>query len=293
MARRPFVHLAGNLSGWPLGFVPTPAFLRNLDQYSSELVNGDDGGEWSPSDPIVIGPHGTPTVTLDTAGSVLLGDVETVKGNRLDAVLDARPGLVLQGGAVPELAAPLTRTVVIPFTSWIEGRLTTYPLVIGFNLYALDPVTLGAQADPVMDVYTVADTVILSIPFQTRAQHRNATIDSVDVRVLIAGQFRTVPAQAMKVRVVRVRGNTQVALHSSAGGYDANGWYVDTAATVAAFTGNGEPRLLSYIPNQNNTAINPTTDYFMLQVRGASVFANCTWLSATVTISAIADFRQE
>lgn len=291
MARRPFVNLAGDLSGWPLGFVPTPAFLRNLDQYSSELVNGDEGGDWSPFDPIVIGPHGTPTVTLDTAGSVLSGDVETVKGNQLDARLDATPGLVLQGGAIPTFANARSRTIVVPFTCFIEGRLNTLPLP--FPFYEIDPVTLGAKSNLLGDLYSYSDTVIVSVPFPVRAQHRNATIDSIDFRVLIAGQFRTMPATPMHLRIVRVSANTSVALHSNGGDYDANGWYADPASTVAEFTGNGEPRVLTYTPDQNNTALDPSTDYFMLQCRGASVFSNCIFLSAAVKLSAIADMRQE
>src|SRR4051812_16622967 len=99
MGRRPYVHLAGDLSGWPKGFVPTPSHLRALDQYSSELVNGDEGGTWAPSAPIVLGAYASPSLTLDTA-SVFSGDVKTVSGNSRGDELDT-PGLVLQNGQPP------------------------------------------------------------------------------------------------------------------------------------------------------------------------------------------------
>ena len=116
--RRPYIHLAGDLSGYPKGFVPSHAWGRRLDQFSSELVNGDEGGEYAPTSPLVIGPHGTPTIDLTSVGSVLSGDVETVKGNRLDDSIDSTPGLVLLAGAVPALAATASRIVTVPFTPW-------------------------------------------------------------------------------------------------------------------------------------------------------------------------------
>jgi hypothetical protein len=115
----------------------------------------------------------------------------------------------------------------------------------------------------------------------------------VDFRVLIAGQFKTVPVQPMRIRVLSVAGNVAASLHTAAGGYDANGWFADTAGSVAAFTNNGEPRVLTYTPDQNNTLLDTATRHFMLQVRGASVFANSVWLAATVNLTSIADLRQE
>lgn len=301
MPHRKYVHLAGNLSGWPLGFVPSPATLRNLDQHSSELVNGDDGGTYSPETPIVIGPYGVPTVNLSNAGSLLSGDVETVKGNRLDTSCEPTPGLVLLGGAVPALSAGVLRSVAVPFTSWDESRVVAgVPLIYlldgEMNFYALDPVTLSMTALSGMDLFTVGNTVVVTVPLPQRAMHRAATIERIDVRFRVNGQQRVLPATLPSIRVLRVRPvpDAQFALHTAAGGYDANGWLVDTAATVAAYTFGGEPRTLSYIPDQYNTAIDPTQEFYLLQMRGSTApWVGSSWLSATVSLSGIVDMRQE
>lgn len=305
MSRRPYVHLAGDLSGWPKGFAPTPAILRKLDQFSSELVNGEEGGSWSPRAPIVIGPSGSPTITLNGATNLLSGDVETVKGNRLDTSLDATPGLVLTGGAVPTLASPLTRSVAVPFTGWRESYVVAGfvlgNLASGLAGYELDPIALCPTALSTIDLYVYGNKIIVSVPLPFRAMHRNATITSVAVRVRIAGQLRSLPTLMPSIRVVRVRGNTQVALHSNGGGYDADGWLVDTSATVSAYTNSGEAKTYTYTPNQNNTAIDPSQDYFMIQMRGgqttggASVnhWVGSQWISGSVVLSNIVDLRQE
>ncbi len=287
---RPYIHLAGDLSGWPKGFVLTPAALRKLDQFSSELVNGDEGGEWSPAKPLVIGPHGTPTIILDTAGSVLSGDVETVKGNSLDSSLEA-PGLVLQGGAVPTFATPRSRSVSVGFSAFVERSLSA-TTATDFPFYELDPVTLGAKSivDNGFGFGNIVDYV-LSVPLPFRAQHRGATIDSVDFRMIVGGRIYALPGTMPRYRIIRVTGDTTVLLHSNAGGYDASGWFVDPAATIGDYLNNGQPRTLSFVPDQNNAALDPSTGFYVVQARLATL--GSIMLSATVNLSAIADMQQE
>ena len=52
---------------YPAAFVPTPAFLRRLDQAASESIDGDNGGSWAPASPLVIGGAG---VSLTANGSL-------------------------------------------------------------------------------------------------------------------------------------------------------------------------------------------------------------------------------
>lgn len=300
MSRQRPIYLADKVSGWPKGFVPTPAILRNLDQYSSELVNGEDGGEWAPASPIVIGPYGTPTITLGNASCVLSGDVETVKGNRLDASIDT-PGLVLQGGAVPVLEAPITRDIVVPFTSAFYASATSTD---GFNEfahdlapYAVDPLLCGMRGLKYIDDAGAGNSTVLTVPLPVRAQHRGATIGSVDFYFLIGGQFTAVPSTALGVRVGRVYSQFGSAffdpLHTyPVGNYDGDGWLLDTAATLADFVANGEPRALSYVPDQFNTNLDPSTYSYCLQVHGASKWRDCVWLPAIVHLSNIVDMRQ-
>lgn len=280
MARRPYVHLAGDLSGWPKGFVPTPAALRSLDQYSSELVNGDEGGTWAPTSPIVIGPRGTPTITLSTVGSVLSGNIETVEGNGLDTSLDAKPGLVIQGGGAPPFQTTRTRTVTVGFTCfqevqlWNSGDGST-------SHFAVDPVTLGVKNTAQL-FWPNAPYVSVVLPL--RAQHRGATISSVVFHTQLNTRVTALPAQMPRFRVLRVTGNVGASLLAA-------GWYTDTAATVAAYNDGGKVRSITLTPDQNHTSLDPATHQFLVQVQPTTIGLSV--LSATFHLTSIADMRQE
>lgn len=285
MARRPYVHLAGDLSTWPKGFTPTPAHMRKLDQFSSELVNGDEGGTYAPSDPIVVGPWGTtPNITLSSAGSVLSGDVETVRGNSRDTTLDG-PGLVMQGGNPPIFQTARTRSIVVPFVVFMEHG----GAVSDNRGYALDVVRCGAKQ-------TVLAAPIFTVPLPLRAQHRGATITSVDFSYVIAQQRTSLPGIMPTVRVIKCTADVAAALHTVAAPYITDGWLPDQAATADAYFNNGNPRTTTYTPNQNNTAIDPTTSFWALQLYGEADpngKIGDVFLSATVHLSTIADMRQE
>ena len=59
---------------YPPTFVPSPAFMRRLDQAASECIDGDNGGTWAPASPIIIGGNGVALTGLAQAtGGVLTG----------------------------------------------------------------------------------------------------------------------------------------------------------------------------------------------------------------------------
>lgn len=296
---RPYAHLAGDLSGWPKGTVPSPAVLRNLDQFSSELVDGEDGGDYEPENPIVLGPGGDVSgvahcMRLD-AGS-FSGDIETVKGNKLAGDDLGEPGLILLSGAVPTLQSARTRTVVVPFTFQADAVSGTTPAGLDFSpFYEIDPVTLGIKL-----ITSVSGARMFNVPLPLRGQHRGATIDHVDFEFIVAGTFAAVPADASKsrFRVLKVgSGDAYAALHTaSVGAYDSGGWLIDPAATLATFTNNGKPRTATYACDQNNTGLDPDASFFMLQARlgqGAGPGVGSVMLCARVYLTAISDFRQE
>lgn len=291
MARRPYVHLVGDLSGWPSTFVPTPATFRNLDQFSSELVNGDDGGTWAPVDPIVVGRFGTPTITLGTSGSVLSGDIETVRGNANGSGVDPLPGLILQSAAVPVFQTPRTRSIVVPFTGVIEANSNA---ALNEPRWEVDPVSLGARW---IATNSTNGSIIATVPLPIRGQHSGATIDTIDFRFAVGGQRAVLPSVMPRVRAIMVSGDTIAPLHTvSVGDYDSNGWYVDPAATAADYYDNGQTRTLTYTPDQNHTALDPSTAFWALQFRnetaGVQPVPNV-FFSATIHLSGIADYRQE
>lgn len=287
MPRRPYVHLAGDLSYWPLGFVPQPAHMRRLDQFSSELVDGEGGGTWAPEEPIILGPcGGTPSISLTTSGSVLSGDIETGADNDLGDETET-PGLILQGGAVPAFESSRTRTIVVGFTNAIAS--TDFSAARSLqDFYAVDPVTLASS-----QLYSPVATDTLAVPLPIRAQHRGATISQVDFQFRIDTLYSSLPTLGFGLptfRVVRNTGFTLAPLHSNAGGYDANGYLPDPAASLAAFVNGGKVRTVSYVPNQNNTNIDSGSSWFLAQFVSLPVSL---LIGCVVYLTGIADYRQE
>jgi hypothetical protein len=58
---------------YPAAFVPTPAFLRRLDQAASESIDGDNGGAWAPSSPVIIGGAGASLTANGSLSGVRTG----------------------------------------------------------------------------------------------------------------------------------------------------------------------------------------------------------------------------
>lgn len=298
MSRPPFAHLAGNLSGWPKGTVPTPAILRRLDQYSSELVNGEEGGAWAPEDPIVIGQStiagyaSEPEVLLNSVGCVLSGDIETVKGNGLGVDIEPRPGLLMTG-TEPPFQSNRSRTIIVPFTAWADLEKTSNITAnaIPHDAFGIDPVTMCVMA------LTAASAQVLTFILPVSAQHHSATIAQVTFRYAIANQRGALPGQMPRFRVVRFDATTLASLHTAAGAYDANGWYTDQAANAVDYYNQGNTRTAVYVPNQNNTSLNPEAYYYAAQIINESG-ANAdgkgnVFLSAEFSLTTIANLKPE
>ena len=285
MSRPPFVFFDGH---WPLSTTPSPQRFRNLDQHASELVNGEDGGEWNPASPIVLGPYTTPNLTLNTAGSVFSGDIETVKGNGRGDGLD-KAGLVLLSNEHPTFQTPRERTVVVGFVAWSEA---TSLAVTNNPSFELDPVRFCARA------IKASNSVICTVPLPLRAQHRGATLSSVDFRYAIEGARTALPPSMPRFRVIKISGDTIVSLHTAAGAYDANGWYVDQAATPGDYYNNNQTRIATFTPDQNHTNLDPTNATWAVQWRNegggiAPAGVGNLFMSATLHLTNIVDMRQE
>lgn len=299
MARQPYAHLAGDLSGWPFGMVPTPPILRNLDQYSSELVNGEDGGTYSPTDPITIGNSQLGEeveVSFTSANCQLVGDIETVRGNasRNDLLHEPHiePGLILEAGAVPIFENARTRDVIVPLGFFNEHRAGALG---GTLIHTIDPATFGARSN---DLTGSHDAVTIPLPF--RAAHRGATITSVDFHFAIPLERTVMPTTKPKFRVLRCTAGPQ-ALHAvGVGGYDGDGWLPDPASTIADYHNAGKTRVVTYVCDTGNTNLNPTDYFYAVQFFDETgggfvdgVHVGNQFLTAVVHLTSIADFRQE
>lgn len=94
---------AERLAGlWPSTRVPTPRLARHLDELAAQAVNGDEGGTWAPSSPLVLGGAG-----------VQLQDYAAINGG-LQTGTGALAGgaLILGDSDLPVLDPPRSRTVI-------------------------------------------------------------------------------------------------------------------------------------------------------------------------------------
>ncbi len=279
MRRRPNVFPSGIV---PVGYVPNPTHLRQLDRYAAEMINGDEGGSWSPANPIAIGFNET---KLTTVGSVISGNVETVKGNR---AVDPDGGLRLDASSWPTFDSGQQRTIVVPFLDWIEHRAATDAHHYAFLPH---PTYLCPQSWNINDG---SSNGMFSVPLG-RAAHHNASITSVTFRWRV-GRARTEnPENFPSFRVIRLTTDTIYPLHDNTGAYDAEGWKPAQSSEYAlAQVGFHD---LVYTPNQYNESIDSEAYQFLLQVRdeygSSGIKEGNYFLSARVQISDIVDLRPE
>ena len=282
MSRRGYVSLTGK---WPPGFVPTPKILRDLDQHSSELVNGEDGGSWSPESPIVLGSGIMPALKLSTAGSAWTGDVETVAGNSSSEV---GGGLQLLGTTVPSFQTARTRVIIVGLQTWTE--LIGSSITESFRSFSIDTALFGPNS------VGNSQSSIVHVPLALREAHNGANITQARVYYRVGKYHATLPASANKIscRLVRMTASTTQQMHTNALGYDANGWVYDTETNADLYFNGSKARYLDYIPDQFQT-VDPATYAYALQIRdsGPSGLSNNVFLSAEIYLGAIADMRPE
>lgn len=292
MSRRPYIHLAGDQSLWPRGFAPQVSHFRALDQFSSELINGEEGGTWVPTEPLVLGGTIANALRLNTSGSVISGDVETVDGNELGTELET-PGLILQSGAVPTFPTPRTRIINVGFTNAFHAVNGTPES----EYHAVDP-----DSGALMIVGTPPSVMVFAAVIPIRGTHKGATISQVDFRFIAAGDpnAAAVPAATSSFagRVLRCSSSAVAHFHSATanvpGGYSAAGWRWDTATTVADWLNNGQVRTHTYTPDQNHTNVDPESYFYMVQMRTAiGALAGTMFLSAAIHLTNIVDYRPE
>lgn len=100
MSHPDFVRPSGQ---WPPELVPTAADYQRWDVLQTKLINGDDGGTWNPTKPIILGGAGG---ALVSAGSQLTGGATTQTGGTMM--------LGISASDFPGLSPSRTRTIQCP-----------------------------------------------------------------------------------------------------------------------------------------------------------------------------------
>ncbi len=212
--------------GWPNSTFVTRANLESLDAKVFAAVNGDRGGAWAPSSPIVLSSnsggalHLTGPLVLWGAGGLGWGQLTTT-GNAL---------VVLDNGDFPQLGAShrdRTRTFVVPCIMG-EG----YP---SFGVRMHLP-------------YTALQVVVTS--FRLPSGAIQPTTWRVPLRVANGGTLSQVAVTyrmllgTPRMRVERVdAGGIATALTSAKAGADANGFVTVVPSTTTTEAATGLPAL--------------------------------------------------
>jgi hypothetical protein len=142
-----FIH-GGNGSGaWPTGFVPGQAEWQQIDQYLFEALNGDKGGSWAPTTPIVIGGSG-----LDVTGLLQVDGNMLVQGSSLNILANTTVAGTCDFLAATTYAASSTFNGAVTFANGFTtatagtatfGRPAVFNSTATFNAAASFTTTLG------------------------------------------------------------------------------------------------------------------------------------------------------
>lgn len=121
-----FSYTKGN--PWPTLYAPTPADLGDLDAKTFKSIDGDEGGTWSPSAPIIIGGSGLQCPNGAT-WTVLTGGTLTVDGtlSLVSATLNLDPmsGITQYGNTIFETGA-LVVWHSGATSNWLSGSLSDF-----------------------------------------------------------------------------------------------------------------------------------------------------------------------
>lgn len=209
----------------PPHFVPTPSFLRRLDQAASESLNGDGGGLWSPSAPIIIGGAGA---ALSSLGG-FTGGIAT--GQR------SLPGALLLGdGDYPTFSTPRTRTVVFPICDFLNTFVDANNAT---SIY--DQSTSGA-------LLSTGSNCLLNVRLDSKRFPVGATIASVTLRFTVGAKPAAVPGTLQEIQFFSELVHDDATL---------------TAANVDAYFNAGRPQNLQVVP-VNNATVTAGHCYYLL-----------------------------
>lgn len=255
---------------WVSGYVVQPDDFkdatRGLDVKTFKAINGDDGGTWTPSAPIIIGGFG-----LRVTGPLLVsnsGVIQTVSGS------GAR--ITLGDGDYPQLAIGHTGR---SFTraNGSECAFSTLPMIVTGSG--------GATSTALGQIFTIPITQL----------HDGSTVTTVTFNFKVGTTHPSVPAILPRMRVVRMSANGDLAPMKSVGsGADINGYVtVTTPVSGAAWYNGGAAKTFVYTCDQNNVIDKSQYVYFLVIVDedGSGAIVGNTWLPTLFLCTNITDLR--
>lgn len=262
------------------GYVLPRADLESLDAKQFKSINGDRGGTWRPSSPIVLTSSG---LALGTKVRIT-GLTKVDYGGKLTI---ANGKLRLPAGKFPTFAeghALRERDILTPclFARRSNGYHWARNLVASTTRAGLTSIACtiqeqywsGATGDDVGTVKGITQTRLIQPKFAVPLHvHDGARLTTACLCWRVSSAVRDVPAAMPKLRVVRVSKTGVVEpLASAATGADADGWIsVPQVASYDAWYQGNEPHRLTYTCDQSNVIDRGAYTYYLEVVEEQAV----------------------
>lgn len=236
-------------------WVPTPWQLRRLDQQTSESVNGDGGGTWSPSKPIIIGGAG---VQL-SGSSAFTGGVTT-------GTYAPNGALLLGDNDYPVHLTPKTRKILFPIH---DSFWSSYDIED-----AASQVTDQSVPGAFQSTYS-PQNLLLNMGVGDKRFPVGATISEVRLCFTVGVKPASVPANLPSFYIASSTASEQK--------------FLPTPATVDAYYNNGLPQDIVLVPSVITTVL--AGEYYAFQPGQLSPGDQCIFHSVSVTLTNITDMR--
>jgi hypothetical protein len=177
---------------WTTTTVVTPDMLRQMDQRSSECIDGDNGGTWAPALPIIIGGSG-----LQLAGAGLISGGLTT-GPRAPA-----GGAIVMpaGGAIGFVSGTRSRTIELPIRDFYLRRdeQSIYDVAQWYDESAPGSFAVGVNTQA-----TVGRTYIV-MPIPAYRLHASG-LSSITLRMRVGVRPAVVPSMPASLTGSRLPG---------------------------------------------------------------------------------------
>jgi hypothetical protein len=255
---------SGTWTAGPPYYVPVLADWLKLDQNSSQIINGDEGGTWAPQ---------TAQITIAGGGLVVTGPtVISDVGGTLESTAAGAFGLTsTEWPVLGPTHAFRSRTIVsscLPATvnTTKVGQSGAYPIIPNLNYGSPQTVLVPGAA------------FTLTVPIRC---HDGATLSSVVVSWIVSTPQGT-PPTLPKFRVVQIDVNgVGTPMSSTAAGADANGYFTPTVGSGGWYN-NGLAQSCTLTVDTDNVISLATYEYVLeiQEQQGQTGFPFSAWVFA-------------
>jgi len=263
--------------------IPAASWWETVDLTLSKAINGDGGGAWTPSAPIIIGGAG-----------MLFGGAWTLSGSASYANASASGKRVTHGDSdyfvLKSGHTGATRTLVTPCARIVDGTATDAAFALN-NPYVAASCGYGG-GNPVPANTSGAPSYRLFVPLTV---HHGATLTQAVITFVVSTSHPGVPTTMPRYRVYRVDASGVVTPLRSASTLPLGFEPFPTPASGAAWTNSSSPQSFTYTINAG-TVIDSTKYAYVCEIldeSGTNALVGNIYLDVTCTFTTIPDLRAQ